>query len=396
MTRATLLHSSSRLLILALAAAAGAVAGCDSPTSDGPAAPSSTGPAIVARASAAPEALAQPKVFATGFRFPRNFTWGPDGSLYVAEAGNGGTRSTSAKECEQVVPPVGPYTSGRTARISKVDQQGRRTTFASGFPSTIAAIGDVNGVADVAFLGGQLYALVAGGGCSHGSRIPAQVAKVQSSGSWSLAFDLSTYLRAHPAAHPEPDDFEPDGTWYSMIAVGDRLFAIEPNHGEAVVMRPATSTIRRVADVSARLGHVVPTSLAQRNGVLYFGNLGVFPVVPRSEKIWRLGRDGAISLEARGFTTVLGLDFDGKGRMYVLETTQGAGFPTPGTGRVVRVNQDGSRQVVVKGLFFPTAMRFGPDGRLYISNKGFGPPQPGEILRVDIPDGQPAAVAAAR
>ena len=37
------------------------------------------------------------------------------------------------------------------------------------------------------------------------------------------------------------------------------------------------------------------------------------------------------------------------------------------------------------GLFFPTAMRFGPDGRLYISNKGFGPPLPGEILQVDVP-----------
>jgi hypothetical protein len=29
-------------------------------------------------------------------------------------------------------------------------------------------------------------------------------------------------------------------------------------------------------------------------------------------------------------------------------------------------------------------MRFGPDGRLYIANKGFGPPQPGEILRIDV------------
>lgn len=36
------------------------------------------------------------------------------------------------------------------------------------------------------------------------------------------------------------------------------------------------------------------------------------------------------------------------------------------------------------GLFLPTGMRFGPDGRLYIANKGFGPPQPGEILRIDV------------
>jgi hypothetical protein len=29
-------------------------------------------------------------------------------------------------------------------------------------------------------------------------------------------------------------------------------------------------------------------------------------------------------------------------------------------------------------------MHFGSDGRLAISNKGFRPPQPGEILRVDV------------
>jgi hypothetical protein len=63
---------------------------------------------------------------------------------------------------------------------------------------------------------------------------------------------------------------------------------------------------------------------------------------------------------------------------------------------VVRVNGDGTRQVIVNGLFFPTAMQFGPDDRLYISNKGFGPPQPGEILRVDVPGVTPAASVAAK
>jgi hypothetical protein len=80
--------------------------------------------------------------------------------------------------------------------------------------------------------------------------------------------------------------------------------------------------------------------------------------------------------------------------MYVLEDTHGPGFPTPGTGRVVRVNGDGPREVIVNGLFLPTAMRFGPDGARYISNTGFGPPQPGEILRAVVPGVTPVAVAA--
>ena len=64
---------------------------------------------------------------------------------------------------------------------------------------------------------------------------------------------------------------------------------------------------------------------------------------------------------------------------------------------MLRLNRDGSRDLIVNHLFFPTAMRFGPDGWLYISNKGFGPPQPGEILRVNVPGVTPAvAVAQAR
>lgn len=293
---------------------------------------------------------------------PRRFRFGPDGTLYVAEAGSGGTRSTRASECEQVVPPVGPYTNGNTARISRIDARGRRTTLARGFPSGMNALGDVMGVADVAFVGDQLYALVAGGGCSHGSRrTPAGIARVSSSGDWTIVADLSAFQAANPVAQPVPDDFEPDGSWYSMLAVGGKLFAVEPNHGEVVRVFPATGRVSRVVDVSATQGHIVPTVLGIRRGTFFFGNLGTFPVTPREEKIFRLSRDGRLALEERGFTTVLGLDFDRQGRMYK--------------------------------LFLPTGMRFGPDGRLYISNKGFGPPQPGEILRVDVPDVTPTLVA---
>ncbi len=43
----------------------------------------------------------------------------------------------------------------------------------------------------------------------------------------------------------------------------------------------------------------------------------------------------------------------------------------------------GNWEEVVKGLTFPTAMTFGPDGDLYVSNFGFGfPPGQGEILRI--------------
>ena len=368
----------SSLLLTSLAVAAGAAA-CDAPNIDEPSSPSS----IAAETGTLAQAVVDPEVFASGLRAPRGFTWGPDGSLYVAEAGLGGPRRTRPTECEQVAPPIGPYTNGLTSRISKITPEGRRSVFVRGLPSARDAMGNTVGAADLAFLDGELYALSGGGGCSHGIRgMPAAVIHVSSSGEWRTVVDLSAYIRAHPIANPAPD-FEFDGAWYSMVAVGGRLFIAEANHGEVVRVNPDTWRPSRVTDVSARFGHIVPTALAERRGTLYLGNLGTFPIDPRSQRILQVRRNGDMSVFARGFTTVLGLDFDDEGRMYVLEMSREAGFPTPGLGRVIRVNDDGSRDVVVNRLSFPTAMRFGPDGWLYISNRGFGP-EPGEILRADV------------
>src|SRR5271154_3055708 len=119
-----------------------------------------------------------PFVLASGLEGPRGLKFGPDGYLYVAEAGTGGTTSTVG-QCTQVIPPIGPYVSGNTSRISRIDHSGNRMTVASGLPSSQNAVGDIQGVSDLAFLDGELYASLAGAGCSHGNAsVPNAVIRV--------------------------------------------------------------------------------------------------------------------------------------------------------------------------------------------------------------------------
>ena len=330
-------------------------------------------------------------IFASNLENPRGFAFSPEGVLYVAEAGTGGSSSTTSLQCQQVPPPVGPYTAGLTSRISRIDADGTRTTVVDGLPSdktNPVSGGFLSGIADVAFIGNRMYGLTSGGGCSHGLLGTFnQVFQVVDGNAITIA-NLSAFQQANPTAVIEPDDFEPDGTWFSMVRHGDALYAIEPNHGELDEIT-AKGEITRISDISATQGHIVPTSVVFHDGDFYFGNLWHFPIVPGSSNVYRLNpRTGDITVFASGFTTIEGIDFDHQGNLYVLESMTLPGFPTPaqaGSGKITRVSPSGDRDTVLTGLSFPTAMRFGPDGNLYVSNLGFAvPPGAGQILKVNV------------
>ena len=354
--------------------------------------------------------------FAAGFNNPRGLTFGPDGFLYVAEGGLGGSDSTVG-QCPQVVPPVGPYTGStndpvRGGRISKVSPAGVVSTVVSALPSSQTGPGLgglVSGVADTAFVGHTLYGLLAGAGCSHGvATVPNGIIRVGSGGTWTLVANLSAFQQSHPVAHPNAGDFEPDGTWYDMVALGRALYAVEPNHGEIDRITPS-GAISRVLDVSAVLGHAVPTVLAvnglghangdhgrghhsaQEHGrhghaALYFANLGEFGPddgPTPNESVWKLAGH-SLHVRASGLEQVLGLTFL-HGSLYALESSSTPGGPTPGSGQIVRIDGHGGLHTVVSGLVFPTGLTAGPDGALYVSEQGFGfPAGAGSVVKVTL------------
>ncbi|MDE2449684.1 MAG: ScyD/ScyE family protein [Gammaproteobacteria bacterium] len=358
--------------------------------------------APAASAPSQSRASAVATVFATGLVNPRGLTFGPDGKLYVAEggfpvapmmeapAGLGGPCSAGGNG------PGNYFGSPTGSRISRIDAKGHVETFVDGLTSS-EVDGLASGVADVAFIGKTLYAILAGAGCSHGvPNTPNGVIRVNGNGGWTMIANLSAFLQAHPVANPTDPitgDFEPDGTWYSMIAVHGDLYAVEPNHGELDKITPS-GRVSRVIDISASQGHVVPTVVAH-HGVFYVSNLGRFtPDALNTQSVYQITPSGQITVVATGLSKVLGIAFDRRARLYVLETSYSTSDPgpEPATARLIRIEPNGKQEVLLDGssgiLSVPSGMTLGPDGALYISNIGFGAPPIGlgQIVRVEIRD----------
>jgi len=322
------------------------------------------------------------QVYAQGLINPKQMAFTADGTLYIAESGKPG---------DVTVPlPVGfggKGPIGSNGRISRVRPGGAREDFMIGLPN----IGLYNGIemlgpSGLAVLDGQLYEVAAG----HLTVSPA-LSQVSPDGRMRTVADVGQFNNDNPAAK-ENGDAVLRGNPFGMAALKGNLYITDGNYNRIIKASPSGE----LSLLTQWQSDPTTTGIAAGpDGNLYVAQFGQAPYASGSGHIDRVTPDGKVSEGVvENLTTPIDLAFAPDGTMYVLQyaaqfSPEKLRYVAFG-GEVQRVNPDGTAQAIVTGLVFPTALTFGPDGALYVTNYGNEANQgQGQVLRV-VPGNAPA------
>ncbi|MGH3752450.1 MAG: ScyD/ScyE family protein [Pseudonocardiaceae bacterium] len=383
------------------------------------------------------QAAAQPSftVIASGLDNPRGLAFGPDGALYVAEAGRGGSGPCiPGPEGDEVCFGL----TGAVTRI-KGSQQSRSVT---GLPSLAEQDGSAaSGPSDVSFLGlgfvtiglgadpaaraqlppsgrtlGHLLTFAPGApralplpGAA-GSEVSATLAQLLPPGR-SLDHFLRVFAPRVPRALPavpiadvagheasaNPDGGEVDSN-PQAVQVGPRGAAVTDAGGNSLVQvgfdrRIETLAVfgSRMVDAPPFLGlppgaqipmQSVPTGVVSRGGAHFVSELTGFPFQVGAARVHRVVPGQPPQVFATGLTNAIDLDFGPGGTLYVLEIAHNSLLADPPRGALVKVRPGQAPEVVLDGLNFPTGLTI-QGGSAYLTDCGVCAGG-GRVLRVPL------------
>lgn len=310
-------------------------------------------------------------VLMSGLDAPRGLAWGPEGGLYVAEAGT----SQINGPCAAVARGANCYSgTGGVSRWWK----GTQERVASGLPSSYtAAFQDIIGPQDISFQGRRAFVSVGWGGDPAARSQLGDLAaglgwviQLTPSGQWHEVADIGGFESAH-----NPDDGADDTNPFGLLVEGSQRFVADAGGNSLLQFQPngGVSLVATFPETPAPApfgqADPVPTEVQRGpDGALYVSTLSGVPFLPGAAKIYRVGSGGTPAVYADGFKTITDFTFAPDGGLYVLEYASGP-FLTP-PGRVIHVAPNGTRTVITTALTNPTGILLGSDGAVYVSNFG--------------------------
>jgi hypothetical protein len=348
-----------------------------------------TGPASPSRAPASAVAITVvPTAVMTGLNSPRGLTWGPEGALYVTEAGTNQITGACIPFLEGATLSTKCYSgTGSVSRLWK----GTQTRVATNLPSTyIVQSGFASGPQDISMTGrGHAMVAIGWGGLPslRGDLDEAALAagtliQLQPSGGWRVVADVSAFEEsANPAGGIV------DSNPYGVLAESGQSFVVDAG-GNSLMKVGANGDVSLVATFPTtaapppfNVSDAVPTRVKRGpDGALYVSTLSGAPFLAGTARIYRVEEGQSLTVYLGGFKTVTDFAFAPDGGVYVLQFATAAVF-FGGTGALIHVAPNGTRTTITTDLFQPTGVVVGPDGSVYVSNRGTSSGN-GEVLRI--------------
>ena len=321
---------------------------------------------------------------AKGLSNPRGIEFGPDGALYVAEAGRGGPKCIKKVACFGFSGAIARITPSGVSRVVRGLASGAEGGYFGGGATDVTF--DPNGGL-VTVTNGLPPAKVAKG---IPVKVRAQASRLASVSGRSFK-TIAKLDTIELAKNPDKQDINPNP--YGVERIGDTYYVIDAGGNDVLAVNGRKVTLVSVIKNPAKKVQPVPTAIATGpDGALYIAEFAPGPGVGQ---VVRVVPGQAPTVVARKLPSATGIDVAADGTIYLSTFGTGGHEARPKTGTIMRIGVDGAKSVIEKKLNYPAGLAIGPDGDLYVANgstmpgiaarggpfKGLA----GEIRKVDLP-----------